>query len=90
MEYKVGDWCVCINLDNKKGGLFLGKIGHVFQIASIKDDWVRYTKETHVSGSSVQFHNIRHALPEEIPEYIPPKPEDYKQLKRILKQLKIK
>lgn len=87
MEYKVGDWCVCINLDNKKGGLFTGKIGHVFQIASIKDDWVRYTKETFVSGSSVQFHNIRHALPKEIPGY---KDENYKQLKRILKQLKIK
>lgn len=89
MEYKVGDWCVCTNLDNTKGGTYMGTIGHVFQIASIDHDWVRYTKETYTSGHSIQFHNIRHALPKEIPGYIAPS-KSHKELKRILKQLKIK
>lgn len=56
----------------------------------IKKIWYTYTKETNIVGGCLYARNFRLALPEEIPGYIPPKPEDYKQLKRILKQLKIK
>ena len=84
MQYKIGDWCVCTNLD----GSVHGKIGHVFQIGEIsKGSWYYYTEETSIIGKCLQARHFRFALPHEIPGY---KPEDYKYLVKLLKKLKIK
>lgn len=92
MEYKVGNWCVCINLDDN----VTGKIGHVFQIGRIDTDileeyiWYYYTEETSISGQCLHAKHFRLALPHEVPGYIPPKPENYKYLVKLFKKLKIK
>lgn len=87
MQYKIGDWCVCTNLD----GPVDGKIGHVFQIGEIsRGSWYYYTEETSITGKCLQAQHFRLALPHEIPSYIQPKPEDYKYLVKLLKKLKIK
>jgi hypothetical protein len=88
MEYKVGDW-VYVWKNDTPGCLL--EIGHVDQVIQIfKNEKFLTVKSLKREGGDIRFTDIRHAYNYEIPGYVSPKSENYKELKRILKQLKIK
>ena len=62
------------------------QVGDIKKVIGVTDLFVT-TEGFGRHGGDILFKDIRLALPKEIPGY---KDENYKQLKRILKQLKIK
>lgn len=83
MEYKVGDWVFVKQVTTSYCKL---QVGDIKQVIEVNNSFVT-TEGFGRHGGDILFKDIRLALPKEIPGY---KDENYKQLKRILKQLKIK
>lgn len=83
MEYKVGDWVFVKQITTSYCKL---QVGDIKKVIGVTDLFVT-TEGFGRHGGDILFKDIRLALPKEIPGY---KDENYKQLKRILKQLKIK
>ena len=92
MEYKVGDWCVCI-----KDYSNIWYSGRVWQIGKIEDYFHNDFTCNPIENSKILNQSLlvnskgfRHAYDYEIPGYIPLKPESYKYLTKLFKKLKIK
>lgn len=83
MEYKVGDWIFVKQVTTSYCKL---QVGDIKKVIGVTDFFVT-TEGFGRHGGDILFKDIRLALPKEIPGY---KKEKHVELKRILKQLKIK